>query len=127
MTDTAPEGRQVRPFADWLAEQRDGVLASELSAGLNDLVETVNVTGKVGTMTLKVTVKPTSKTGTGSVMVRDDITVKLPSAERVESLYFVDKNANLTRENPAQPRLPLRSVERAEGAQSTETQEVTGA
>lgn len=48
---TAPEGedRQVRPFADWLTEQRDGSLASELSGGLNELVETVNATGKEGT------------------------------------------------------------------------------
>lgn len=63
-------------------------------------------------MTLKVTVKPTSKTGTGSVVVRDDVTVKLPAPARVESLYFVDKNANLSRSNPSQPQLPLRAVER---------------
>lgn len=114
MAMTAPDGeeRQLRSFADWLTEQREGSLSAELSAGLNQLVEAVNTTGKAGTLTLKINVKPISKESAGSVMVRDDVTLKLPEGDRGEALYFVDGNANLTRHNPAQPQLPLREVKR---------------
>lgn len=119
--DEATEGRQVRPFAAWLTEQREGSLASELSAGLNQLVETVNATGKGGTLTLKISVKPTSKSATGSVNVRDDVILKLPAEDRFEALYFVDKDANLTRQNPASPQLPLREVpQRGDAAAETD-------
>lgn len=102
--------RQVRPFADWLTEQREGSLALELSEGLNQLVDQVNTCGKGGTLTLKISVKPTSKGASGSVVVRDDVTLKAPEPERSEALYFVDRDANLRRHNPAQPSLPLREV-----------------
>ncbi len=106
--DTA---RRIRPFADWMAEQRNGALHTELSQGLNDLVDAVNGVGRSGTLTLVVKVQPASKHGEGSVLVADDVKVKLPQ-ERGEALYFVDADANLSRQNPAQPSLPLREVPR---------------
>lgn len=111
--------RQVRPFADWLTEQREGSLSFELSEGMNELVESVNATGKPGTLTLTVKVKPVSKGAVGSVMVSDDVKVKVPQADRSEALYFVDRDANLRRTNPAQPQLPLREV----GKPAAETDE----
>lgn len=108
---TEEEDRQIRPFADWMAEQRNGALHNDLSQSLNDLVDAVNCVGKGGTLTLTVRVNPASKHGEGSVLVSDDVKVKLPQ-ERGEALYFVDSDANLTRQNPAQPSLPLREVPR---------------
>lgn len=103
------EDRQVRPFADWLQDQRSGALTIELADGLNDLVEAVALHGKAGTLTLVVKVAPAGKNG-HTVVVTDDVKVKAPEAERGESIFFVDPDCNLTREIPGQERLPLREV-----------------
>jgi hypothetical protein len=106
--------RHVRPFAEWMLDQREGFLAYELSEKLNALVEAVDTSGKAGSLTLTIKVKPTSKGSQGSVMVSDTVVAKLPEPDRHEALFFVDRNANLTRSNPAQPQLPLREVPRSE-------------
>ena len=93
--------RFLRPFSDWLEEQRGGKLNIELSAALNDLVEKVDATGKSGTISLKLTVKPSGKDSQGSVTVADMLTVKAPESHP-EYFYFVDDDKNLTRSNPHQ-------------------------
>ncbi len=40
------DDRHVRPFAEWLLEQRDGYCANELADGLNELVTAEAVTAK---------------------------------------------------------------------------------
>lgn len=115
-------GRQVRPFADWMLEQRQGALANELGDGLNELVDAVKTHGKPGKIVLTVTIKPATKTGHDTVLVSDDITVKLPT-EQFESVYFITADANLSRENPASPRLPLREVPKAPAATEKKTKE----
>lgn len=110
MTEPATtEEPTVRLFADWLTEQRNGLLHAELSDALNELVAAVNLTGKGGAVVLKVSVKPAAKVS-GAVVVTDDVLLKKPAGDRGDALYFVTKDNNLSRENPAQPRLPLREV-----------------
>lgn len=69
-------------------------------------------TGKGGTLTITLAVKPVAKNDAGTVTVTDSVRVKAPQVERTASVFFVDKNANLRRDNPAndQLRLPLREV-----------------
>lgn len=105
-----PEERTVRPFADFLTEQRGGVLHAELTDALNELVAAVNEHHKGGELVLRIKVKPATKSSYGAVAVADDVTIKKPAGERAEALFFVDRDSNLTRENPQQPRLPLRDV-----------------
>lgn len=100
----------VRPFADFLIDQRGGLLHAELTDALNEVVAAVNEHGKKGEVILKITVKPATKNTHGAVAVADDVVVKKPIGDRAEALFFVDRHSNLTRENPLQPRLPLRDV-----------------
>jgi hypothetical protein len=93
--------RFIRPFSDWVEDQREGALNGELSLGLNTLVESVKTTGKAGTITLKITVKPAGKETHDAVVVSDVVTIKKPES-RAESFFFVDGEANLTRNNPRQ-------------------------
>lgn len=118
-TGEVMEGRHVRPFAEWLLEQRRGVLAVELGEKMNELVDAVNTYHKGGSLTLTVKIKPAHR-GEGMVLVIDDVTMKLPEAEREEILYFIDKDANLSRANPAQPELPLREVPRPDATTAKE-------
>lgn len=112
--DTTPDEKAdekvVRPFADWLVEQRHGLLHAELTEALNELVAAVNEHAKGGELVLRVKVKPATKASHGAVAVADDVTIKKPVGDRAEALFFVDRHSNLSRENPQQPRLPLRDV-----------------
>lgn len=94
--DTPP----VRPFADFLREQAKGHSHEELSEGLRDLVARVTDTGKKGSITYVVTVEPTK--GTNALTVSDEIKLKLPEHDRDASLFFTDKDGNLTRSDPNQ-------------------------
>lgn len=113
--------RHIRPFAEWLHEQRNGLTQSELSDAFNELIEAVAEHGKVGTLTFTVKVKPAARDA-HMVVVLDDIKIKKPEGDKAESIFFIDPSGNLTRHNPAQPSLPLREVPKA-GEGSTELKE----
>lgn len=96
MTDTP----RIRPFADFLREQAKGHSHDELSEGLRDLVQRVADTGKKGSITYVVVVEPTK--GTDALTVHDEIKLKLPEHDRDASLFFRDRDGNLTRSDPNQ-------------------------
>lgn len=102
----------ARPFGDWLREQRGGDAHNDLSDALNELVQDVVETGKSGSLTLKVTVKPAGKHGR-TVFVSDEVKVSAPQHPKDEALYFVTPGGNLSRNNPEQAHLPLVEVARA--------------
>ncbi|MEU0087225.1 hypothetical protein [Streptomyces sp. NPDC006274] len=109
--ETEPE-RQVRPFAEFLQEQAGGTLHTELSEKLHDLVQAVQETGKGGSITLKIDVKPIPGTDGRTLTVTDAVVTKLPKTERPKSIFFIDDDMNLSRTDPRQPVLTgLREVE----------------
>lgn len=118
MTDAPPpkEG-QTRPFAAVLQALQQGKTHRELSAQLQDLVAGVKETGRAGTLTLKLKVSK-SKVG-GALEIDDTVTTNIPAPKRDASLFFVDRNNNLVRNDPAQTELdlsPVRVVDNAQGA-----------
>lgn len=103
MSETTPEAKDepiVRPFAATLQELDKGRVHTELSEKLHELIAAAKDTGKAGKITFTVTVTPDPKTD----MLRFGTTVaaKLPAAQRAESLFFVDKHGNPTRQDPHQ-------------------------
>ena len=56
-------------------------------------------TGKPGTLTLNIRIIPTKGDHVGVI---DSVTVKAPQPDRPESLWFVDHDGNLTRNDPNQ-------------------------
>ncbi len=95
-----------KPFGQWLLEQRDGALHSELSEWLQKVAEGVAQTGKKGTVTLTVTIQPMK--APGRMIVTDDVKAKVPE-DRGGSIFF-ERDGNLSRSNPFQPELPLQEV-----------------
>jgi hypothetical protein len=104
-----PEAPRLRPFAAVLQEQRQGGAHSELTEGLAEVVTAVLATGKAGSVTLKLNVKPSKLHG--AIEVGDDITVKVPEEDKGESLFFANESGFVSRKDPRQPELPLRKVE----------------
>ena len=108
-TNKNPE-RRIRPFSDFLLEISAGLTHHDLSEALNELVQAVDVVGKPGSITYTLKVAPAGRGAEQTVMVTDEIKVKLPEADRPDSVFFIDADGNMTRSHPDQERLPLREV-----------------
>lgn len=86
-------------FAAFLATVRPGTVG-ELSDGLRELVRKVRDTGKQGTLSLTLTIKPLSD-DTSVLTVNDEIRIKAPEHSRRGSLAYPDGYGNLTRTDPS--------------------------
>ena len=97
----------MRPFPDMLAELAYGQTLDVLTEEMAEVVNAVRTTGKAGRLTLELTVKPN---GAHGVAITDKITAKRPRDDRGESLFFIDRDGGLHRNDPRQTELPLRQV-----------------
>jgi hypothetical protein len=109
VTSPPHDDTHARPFAAFLREQAGGKTHDELSDALRDLVARVQDTGKKGSLSLTVNVEPL-KGDTDTLVIKDEIKLKLPEHDRKASLFFVNDDGNLTRDNPNQPQLPLHAA-----------------
>lgn len=100
-TIAADDEFYVRPFADWLREQSGGKTHEEMGVALYDLVQRVRDTGKKGTVTLTISVAPL-KNDRDVLVVADEIKLRVPEHDRKASLFYPDKEGNLTRQDPHQ-------------------------
>lgn len=110
MSTPDTDGQQVRPFAAILTELRGGRAHAEVSEALAQLVTAVETTGKGGTVTLTITVKPVAKNDGSTVTVTDQVRVKAPTVDPKPTVFFLN-GGSLSRDNPHQPQLPLQLVE----------------
>lgn len=96
-----------RPFADILRELSGGETYDELTTRLGELVTTVTETGRRGSLTLSLSVKPNGDLG---VIVTPDIKTKLPQRQPGDTFFFVTSGGSLIRNDPRQEQLPLRRI-----------------
>jgi len=73
---------------------------TELAEGLNSLVESVQATGKAGSLTVRFEVKPADGGGT-AVIVNDKIALKLPEKNRAGSIAYIGEGNRLQRTDPS--------------------------
>lgn len=96
-----PDEIRVRPFADFLQEQSKGRLHEELSSALHDLIGGVKDHGKKGELILRISISPNKK-NPDVLEVTDQVAVKAPLPERKASIFYTDRDGNLSRKDPAQ-------------------------
>lgn len=101
------QSTDIRPFDEFLREHRRGAALYDAGLALQRLVEAVEATGKGGSLTIKLSLKPDSKYGT-AVEVADEITAKLPTPDLPSSLFYMDGSHNLVRHDPSQMTIPTR-------------------
>lgn len=94
-----------RPFSDTLRELRNGEALLDLAEQLQQVVNAVTDSGKTGSLTLTIEVKPFEK-HSGALVLRDSIKTKLPKIETRGTVLFSTPDGNLTRNNPRQDDLP---------------------
>lgn len=92
------------PFTDVLRQIRKGRLADVASEELNAVVRAVMATGKPGSVTLVLTVKPQSK-GDNALIVSATINAKEPQEELPSGIFFANLDGDLLREDPTQQRM----------------------
>jgi hypothetical protein len=108
---------EIRPFNQWLLEQRGGLLHGELTETLAEVAAAVLEHEKAGSVTLKITVTPNE--GMDVVFISDDVAKKVPQPPRGAMAFHTDQHGNLTRNNPRQQQIPLRDIPRPGGAKET--------
>lgn len=86
-----------------LSEQRKGRMANEASDKLSAVVKACRETGKKGSLTIKLSIRPTAS----EMMVSDEIVEKLPRPDNAASVFYDDQEGNLSRTDPNQNELPL--------------------
>ncbi|KOX66739.1 hypothetical protein GHO42_20250 [Pseudomonas sp. FSL R10-0056] len=96
-----------RPFIDTLRDIEAGGLLDELSETQHSLIDAIRLTGKGGELTIKLAYKPD---GNGQMTIKADVKAKEPALSRGTSLFFLTPEGNLTRRDPRQQDLPLRTV-----------------
>ena len=113
MADEATD-RQIRPAAAIIQEIGGGSLHTRISEQLADLTAAVTDTGKKGVLTIQLTVAPVKPGNTSTLVVTGASTLKRPAgdSETPSSVFFPDRDGNLTRDDPNQPMLPLRQLDR---------------
>jgi hypothetical protein len=108
-------------FAVFLQDLRDGRTHAEMSSGLADLLAAVKDTGKGGTLTLQLKIKPGARgRDVDKVIIVDNVKVDLPKPERGEDFFWVNDDNQLSRNHPRQQSLPLREVHTDQPAQLKE-------
>lgn len=90
----------IRRFDETLRELDRGRVHSELSERLHELIAAAKDTGKGGKITFTLTVTPDGKTN--MMRFATQVAAKMPQAARSESLYFVDRDGNPSKQDPHQ-------------------------
>lgn len=96
--------------------------ATDLSQELADLLEAVDRTQKVGTVTLVLKVKPE---GEGMYSIKEEIKSSQPQLPRGQSIFWGTPDGNLVTSDPSQGDLELKQVSTAE-EKSTPLKQVNG-
>lgn len=107
-TNEAPT--PARPFLETLRELRNGATLDDLSEQMAALVAAVRDSNKNGSLTLKISIRPATRNDATTVLIEDDVIVKMPKAERAATIMFTTDENGLSRDNPRQKKLDLRGV-----------------
>lgn len=97
-----------KQFHQVLGDIRAGELNDELTAALTELVTAVQNTGKAGSLTLKIKLKPTKGL---AFEIEDDLSTNVPMLDKPATILFPTVEGNLVPYNPMQKQLDLRTVQ----------------
>jgi hypothetical protein len=88
------------------ASAQEKTVMEELADDWRELVAAVNKTGKGGTVTLALGMKPLEGQH-AAMVVGSKVAKKLPKGDPATAIVFVDQNGTMTADDPNQKRLPL--------------------
>lgn len=95
----------MRLFTDVIGAIRNRKLVDQATRLFGDLTKAVQATGKAGTITLEVKVKPGKEEG--EIALVGKVTAKKPEADIPEAIFFLNAEGDLTRDDPRQKSMPF--------------------
>lgn len=98
-------------FFSTLRDLRAGATLDDLDSAVSEVVSAVKATGKTGEITLKLKIRPPKKSTATYLTVEDDVSTKVPRHDRADTIFFPLADNSLSRNDPSQIPLELRSVE----------------
>lgn len=96
-----------RPLTDILRDIGNGQFIKDATGQLNSVVAACQETRKNGGLVIKVAIMPTGR-GTFKLVAKCE--AKIPTEDALETTFFVTPEGTLLRDDPNQPKLPLRVV-----------------
>lgn len=100
MKEPLPPDPPSGQFLATMQRHRGGLLLDEASQLLGELVEAVNATGKPGSLTITLNLKPATR-GQSAMVLTDKITPRLPKIEAEASFWF-GHDGQLVKDDPRQ-------------------------
>jgi hypothetical protein len=97
-------------FFQALRELRAGTTLDELDSALAEVVHAVKTTGRPGELILKLKIRPPKKATANYLSIEDDVVTKVPKQDRADTIFFPLSDNSLSRNDPNQRSLDLRSV-----------------
>ena len=94
----------MKPITDILRDIRKGMVAEAAGEELASVVRAVTATGKPGSLTIKLTVKP-QKGDSEQVVISSKLSATTPTADMPEAIFFADMEGDLHRNDPRQPEM----------------------
>jgi len=105
----------AKAFAVFLQEINDGRVHSRLTERLDALLHAVRDTGKAGSVTVTIKVKPATRSSgvVDKVTLKGEVKADLPQNDAGEDFFWMTEDAELSRNHPRQSSLELREAPRA--------------
>jgi hypothetical protein len=91
----------MRPITDVLREMRRGRIVEDATDALGEVVKAVDATNKAGSVTIKLTVKP-SKDGGWEKTLSAAISTSVPRPDLPDAVFFSNADGDLVRDDPDQ-------------------------
>ncbi len=112
MNDTEESPQPGNMFTKTLGDISHGDLVDQSSELLQQLAIAVRDTGKKGTLTLTIEVKPRGR-DCGQVEVSGACTIKAPVSDIAPSMLFVSEDGQFFKDNPAQLKMDFADLPKA--------------
>lgn len=103
MPDQSIPDTEPQDFAVFVTSLSKGRTNRDLSDVLQQVTRAVAETRKAGSVTLKIDIKP--QQNADHFVVTDKITANVPQFDRTASVFFIDGEHHLVRDDPNQPSL----------------------
>ena len=94
-------------FMDIISSLRGGKTHELLNQGIRDCVAASQAHGKIGTITLTLTIGPADVGSDYTMLVKDKVAVKLPEPENKGTIMFATNENRLVRQDPGQMALDM--------------------
>lgn len=109
---TDESDKMSTPFNILIAQINQGADNSNLSADMDELLRTVQATGRAGSLTITIKIVPATadRQSVDKLTVQIDRGLKLPKPESAKDFFFITEDGELTRKHPKQQELELRDV-----------------